>query len=171
MPCVWLPVSLLSSISRQLHCQPEQLLLHQRQGPNLLQEPQKPVSLPWLSPQVINGRFFVVFFFPKAEISGWSFWFGQSWILSSKVREANSGVTGPEINHLAISLMDLLKMLFVLCALPYWTQGLTVSQETILSHISTCANREIPVRHSMQAAASLCCESQWRGDIKRKTLW
>lgn len=36
---------LVSSVSWQLHCQPEQLLLHQRQRPALLQEPQEPVSL------------------------------------------------------------------------------------------------------------------------------
>lgn len=37
-------------IRLQLHCQPEQLLLHQRQRPALLQEPQEPVSLPLTSP-------------------------------------------------------------------------------------------------------------------------
>lgn len=105
---VWLPVSLLFCISRQLHRQPEQLLLHQRQGPNQLQEPQKPVSLLWPHVQIINRRFFFVFFLQKLRSPA-------AWISSSKVREANSHITGARNNHFAISLMDLFKMLFVLC--------------------------------------------------------
>lgn len=47
LPLRWTNAPLLTRacISRQLHCQPEQLLLHQRQRPAQVQESQEPVSL------------------------------------------------------------------------------------------------------------------------------